>query len=812
MAEEIVFKARVETGNSANDINKNINDPLQKAGKNVQKTFDNLRGEIKETQEALDKSSKSTKSNAKEVENLEKKLSGLTSEYMELSEVATDVNATFEDMHGELQPLTTQISEAEDRMHKLTLEGQTQSQEFQELQQKVVTYKQAIIETDRAVDALVEQGRGLGTALQLGSTVVSGYGALEGTMAILGTESEALQQTFVKLQAVQTILMSLEELKIALDRQSLLMTKARSVATGVMTVAQQAYTWATTATTTAMKLLRIAMLAIPLVAVLAGIIALVSAITSFWKETEKAKDMQDQLGAIIEENEKRIKSASEAYMRDVDNRIKIAQAEGASAQELHDLEIERIKRMEAVRRKDKDVQTAKIKDLQALLKQAEKENNEEIIESTKTQIQTAQDKYDELKALDDQYHVDLKASNAQFLREQQEADDADRKERADKWKAWKEQQEAEAEEQAQKELRLNRMIRDFMIESIDDESTKRQLKLQERHKREREDLIKEFGEDAKLLEALRRKQAEESTALTNQLAEQERANLERLDQQQAQKDKEALDRENANAKAELEGKLIQMREDFEATQEVKAELAELERDIALQDENLTAGEKFKIQEEYNEKLVNLAQETADREKAIKEEAMATGFDIAQQGATAVQGLSDAVFSIQQSNLKEGDQAHLASQKKQFNVNKGVQIGMSTISGIQGVINALTAQSVIPEPFGTILKAVNAVAVGASTVANIAKIKKQQFQGGGGGGAGTTGSVGVGAPSVPDISGGGDTTLTEDLLDQAGVDADGGGGSLPSPGGGDKKVKIVDSDLKIALDDKAEVDDTSTMSD
>ena len=76
--------------------------------------------------------------------------------------------------------------------------------------------------------------------------------------------------------------------------------------------------------------------------------------------------------------------------------------------------------------------------------------------------------------------------------------------------------------------------------------------------------------------------------------------------------------------------------------------------------------------------------------------------------------------------------------------------MATISGIQGVINALTAQSVIPDPFGAILKGVNAAIVGATTIANIAKIKATTFQGGGGGGA-TTSSGGGGGGNVPNFN-------------------------------------------------------------
>ena len=114
-----------------------------------------------------------------------------------------NLDATFEEVYGELQPLTTRMGEAEDRLYELSLAGDTTSKEFQELLTKVGEYRKVQIQTDLAVDqAATTFSQKLGTALG-GAT--SGFAAVQGTMALVGGESEALEKTLLKVQAAMAI-------------------------------------------------------------------------------------------------------------------------------------------------------------------------------------------------------------------------------------------------------------------------------------------------------------------------------------------------------------------------------------------------------------------------------------------------------------------------------------------------------------------------------------------------------------------------------------------------------------------------------
>ena len=109
------------------------------------------------------------------------------------------------------------------------------------------------------------------------------------------------------------------------------------------------------------------------------------------------------------------------------------------------------------------------------------------------------------------------------------------------------------------------------------------------------------------------------------------------------------------------------------------------------------------------------------------EQIAASFEIGTQFVGALSSLNDLITTNKTKNLEKGSKAEEAVLKKSFERNKKLAIAGAVISGIQGVVNALTAKSTVPEPFGTALKIANSVAVAASTAANIAKIKAQKFE-------------------------------------------------------------------------------------
>ena len=120
-----------------------------------------------------------------------------------LSKATHDVSASFEEVYGDLQPLTTRMGEAEDRLYELANAGKTATQEYKDLLQTVGNYRKVQIQTDMAVDAASSTfSTKLGGAL---GGVTAGFSVAQGAMGAFGVESEDLEKQLLKVQSAMAI-------------------------------------------------------------------------------------------------------------------------------------------------------------------------------------------------------------------------------------------------------------------------------------------------------------------------------------------------------------------------------------------------------------------------------------------------------------------------------------------------------------------------------------------------------------------------------------------------------------------------------
>jgi hypothetical protein len=120
-----------------------------------------------------------------------------------LSKATNDVNKSFEEVYGDLQPLTTRMGEAEDRLYELANAGKTATQEYKDLLETVGNYRKVQIQTDMAVDAAAGNFTNkLGGAL---GGVTAGFSLAQGAMGAFGVESEDLEKQLLKVQSAMAI-------------------------------------------------------------------------------------------------------------------------------------------------------------------------------------------------------------------------------------------------------------------------------------------------------------------------------------------------------------------------------------------------------------------------------------------------------------------------------------------------------------------------------------------------------------------------------------------------------------------------------
>lgn len=168
-------------------------------------------------------------------------------------------------------------------------------------------------------------------------------------------------------------------------------------------------------------------------------------------------------------------------------------------------------------------------------------------------------------------------------------------------------------------------------------------------------------------------------------------------------------------------------------------------------EEMKALELKVMQEENQDKIdawneeERLRKERQAAEEKEKQERIARANESltdAQNFTNGLNALNDFALQVKLNNNKKGFEDEEKVRKKQFDLNKKIQIGQALISGAQGVLTALTAKSLLPEPIATITRATNAASIVAATGLTIAKIDGMTYESKGNAGNATTGTPAV----------------------------------------------------------------------
>lgn len=120
-----------------------------------------------------------------------------------LTDGADNLGASFADVYGELQPLTTRLGETEDRLYELALAGKQNTDEFRALTAQAGEYRRTQIEVDLAVDSA---SKTLGQKLAGGlNAAAGGFAIAQGAAGLFGGESEKVEKALLKVQSALAI-------------------------------------------------------------------------------------------------------------------------------------------------------------------------------------------------------------------------------------------------------------------------------------------------------------------------------------------------------------------------------------------------------------------------------------------------------------------------------------------------------------------------------------------------------------------------------------------------------------------------------
>jgi hypothetical protein len=646
---------------------------------------------------------------------VEKDIDDLNKSLKNTAENNRDVSKTFEEVYGDLQPLTTRMGEAEDRLYELAAAGQTTTQEYKELLETVGQYRQVQIQTDLAVDGASQtMTQKLGSALN-GAT--SAFATTQGAMALFGSENEALEESLLKVQSALAIQQGVEGLTTSY--------KELGGKTGIATKAQAAFNFVMNLN--------------PILLIVSGITLAIAALLKFTSVLDPVIDglknigdaigLTDFAGEEAAKNEKaRLEKLQEAYEQKIiaqreyfenvkkayeisktfaESEINLLESQGKSTIALRKeqalLEVQNAKKLLQQKQEAANVLGLNNAYAQRLGINKKLTQSEQDILAAKTALNTAE--------------ASLNKVN---------------KEGSEKAK----QAAEKAKQAAQDAKNLRRQIQDEQIKGIDDLNQREQTQLIVSAQRRIEDLsltAKDKKKNAKLILEIQNNLNKDLEKLDEKFYEAQRKAQEEA-QKLANSNKIRLQREFDNiiealAEQNFQNTLTEEQREIQAVNDKYFELQTLAAGNAEQlaiIEQAKADELGAIEKKANEKSVEEARAVAEQKAAIQQQ----GLDTALQGVQLIKGLFEKSKGVQKAAVIAESAIGIA---KMIISNKLANAGaLATPQAI--ATSGAAAAPVI---------ALNNISTGIGIAANIAATAKALKSLGGGS-----------APSAPADGGGG----------------------------------------------------------
>ena len=518
------------------------------------------------------------------------------------------LEASFEDVYGEVQPLSGRLGELEDQLYEMANAGDTSSDAFKALSAEVGRMKKVIMEVDLEVDAL-----SMTTANKLGGAlggITSGFELAQGAMGAMGAESERVEEALLKVQSAMAIAQGVQGIKESIPSFIALRNAIASTAVGQKLLASTSLLAAG-----AMKVLNFVMSLNPVLLIVTGITALVGAFAWLFSSTEKATEANERLNDSIDRQNKKFEENQEKITKNADNRRRLLEANGATEEQLHQDTLRRLEEEEKGRKKNMSMLDSQIKSRIKLLKRAQEEENEDLAKDIKEKIEADRQKFEQLKLQNKEYYIAVKEENKRFkdLEDQErKAEEEKNKQIAEKRREERKRQNEEARKQQEE---LNKLIIQAKneelakIEELDEQIYQSKLSAQEKeiialndYYFEKIELAKQYGLDYQALEEERNKKAAE----INNRYEEERA---RKVAEIVQKVNEERKKQDDYDKQKAEEKRQRDEQYFELSKQTLTTFSELVDAFAGQDE---ASQKraFKIK-----KAASIAQTTIETYQA-----------------------------------------------------------------------------------------------------------------------------------------------------------------------------------------------------
>lgn len=454
---------------------------------------------------------------------------------------------------------TTDLSTVEQNFNELNQAIDSGGNSVENLQRAVKSYqtialtagrespigKQAIARASALQDELADlnneikrnahDGRAMQGALEIGSSVTAGYQAFAGVSALVGEENEELLETLTKLQATQGVMQGLEQIRVSLEKESVAVLALKNAQQKIQNGLMIAYNVIVGTGTKAMKLFRLALIATGI----GALVALIGTLIANWDSWGDSimnfinnalspfKKALQFLGLVESDNEAIRREAHEQRIADTEEQIKMLQEQEDVIKDKFDHEIALLRASgketaEVERAKLLAVRDRAVRELKLLIELYERKK-----ELTKEEVERGY----ELNAIIKKQSNELEIFDAQQKKKQEDRDKASYKKRKQIRDKASQDELKDLERQEQLKLDLQNKFEDLVIANIEDDSQRKLMAQELAFKREREQIIAQFGENERLINELEENQRIKRDALKEELrvADVEQEKLATLD-------------------------------------------------------------------------------------------------------------------------------------------------------------------------------------------------------------------------------------------------------------------------------------------
>ena len=636
----------------------------------------------------------------------------LAAETGKLKQIIIETDMEVEFLAASSADVGQKIGLLEDRMYAMAVAGDTTSAEFRRIATEAAALKQQVTLVDMAID-----GMAMTTTQKLSGALGGATGAFaagQGAMAAFGTESEAVNQALLKVNAAMALVQGVQGIQEALPAMTALKNNVLG-AFQSMTAAGKAFAL------TGIGLVVTALAAAP---------ALLDAFTISSEEAEKAqkkltKGFDDQ-SAAIDRNIKRLEKS-------IETEIAFAEAVGKSEKDIAAIRKKGTEDLIAETEKQIKIQQQKLLALSTPLdnSKARQEIKDALIKQNADEINETKNHLNRLKVENNARRTEMKLDTLRAKTEENEALKEKQREEA----------EAAAEAARQRAEQLAQERKDGLQKLKDAEtafSEEEKLRYMTDQQKEIYEVQKKYEE---LLAIATKYGYDKAQLLENQKNEENEINA-----TYAAQELEAQNAKDAAVQAQIDAN----KEAALAAQEEYDEQYRLNTLTAQQIEIEAVTSKYfqliTLAEQYGYSTTELKRrqeaELNEIDRKSKEEQMAREKQLRDQKVQAVQNGLATIGNL--AELFAGKSK--ASQKKAFQVQKGVQIAQATIDTYKAATGAYSSMASIPT-VGPILGAVAAAVAVAAGLVNIKKIANTKFDEGGGGAGASAGGASASMPSV-----------------------------------------------------------------